>query len=466
MGVSRNVRLATIVCTALLLVLASSFAATAAPKKPFRGEITPHQVNEGSTTTYTLTVKNEALTQQLGSCNLTAPPGFTIVSDPTQPSTGSATRVGNLIKLRNLSTLPMQERSTSFDAQAPFPPDPPFTYTWAIVCRQANNFAPDAPSNQFALSEGSNMKTTVISPLPDADVAVTGNTESQDPVTASNTVVYTVTVHNNGPSSSGALTLTDSLPNGGSITSIDGGPNWTCGGSGGSASCTHAALASGADAEPVTVNVLTPDQDTVITNRASIGQSGADDPAPANNTLDQTTTVNANTTCPSGQVSCGSGTIVYSQGSSVRSCAAPTMLVYICGLVTFDPVEAGGNQIYSLNSPQTPENLCPISLTNSTVVRCDWQVNLDPIPLQFPTGKTTATFTCHGSKCPAGLGDAGTIVVYVGQSGTRELLQQCSGPSDTSKCWTRARVGGNLVITVRNMPPGDPKIAGRCIAGC
>jgi uncharacterized repeat protein (TIGR01451 family) len=454
----------------LLLTFASSITAGAAAKKQFTAEVTPHTVDTGSTMTYTLTVTNKALTQNLGSCNLTAPAGFTIGAVTAQPSTGTATKNGNVIELRNLSTLPGTSRSASFTATAPSVPG---VYTWGIVCRQANNFNPDKPSNEFALDEAnSNMKTTVVSPLPNADVAVIGNAESQDPVTASNTVVYTVTVHNFGPATSGALTLTDSLPNGGSISSIDGGPNWACSvaGGGGSASCTHVALANGADAEAVSVYVLTPDADTTITNRASIAQSGANDPNPGNDTLDTDTKVNLNTTCENGQLSCGSGTITYSQPSQVRSCQAPSEDVYICGLVTFNATTSSGSQIYSLYSPQDPESLCPVALGSPVLTQCDWQGNLDDIPLVYPTGATTAVFTCHSSRCPVGpIPGAGTVVVYVGMSGDREVMSPCTGPSDQSRCFTQDRPGGpsgNLVITVRNMPPGDPKIAGRCIGGC
>jgi uncharacterized repeat protein (TIGR01451 family) len=464
MGVSRKVRLWSVLGAALLLVSSSAFSAFAgSAKKKYTADVSPHSVNTSSTVTYTLAVTNKALTQNLGSCNLTAPGGFTLGTVTVQPATGTATKVGNTLQLRNLATLPMTSRSVSFTATAPGSAG---LYSWSIVCRQSNNFNPDTESNEFVLdAANSNLKTTVVAPLPSADIAVTSNSDSQDPVTASNTVVYTVTVANNGPATSGPLTLTDSLPNGGSFSSI-GGTNWTCSGSGSSQTCTHAALASGASAETVTAYVLTPDADTTITNRAAIAQSGANDPNPGNNTLDQDTTVQANTTCESGMVSCGSGTVTYSQPSQVRSCQTPSILVYICGLVTFNPVSAEGGQIYSLSSPQTPENLCPISLTNSTLVQCDWQVNLDPIPSVFPTGSTTGVFTCHQSKCPSGLGDLGTIVIYVGENGQREIMSRCSGPGDTSRCFERSRVGGNLVITVRNMPPGDPKIAGRCVGGC
>ena len=471
MGVSsRRYRIGFVICSVLLLVIASSFAATAAAKKFYTADVSPHTVETNSTTTYTFTVTNKAgllTTQNVGSCNLTAPAGFAVGAVTQGPSTGTATPNGNTIEMRNLSTLPQTSRTVKFTATAASAAG---SYAWSVICRQANNFNSQAPSNEFVLDvANSNLNTTVVDPPPPApssDIAVTGNLDSQDPVTASNTVIYIVTVHNGGPAASGAITLTDSVLNGGSITSIDGGPNWTCSGSGASGTCTHAALASGADAETVAVYVVTPDADTVITNRASVSQAVNTDPAPSNNTLDQNTTVNKNTTCTSGQVSCGSGTIDYSKPSQVQSCTTPTMAVFLCGKVTFAPTSSSGTQIYNLFGYKTPENVCPVSLGSSTLVACDWELFVDNVPAAQSVGGTVVVATCHQSKCPAGLGDAGTIVVYIGANNARQLLNKCSGPGDTNKCWERSRIGGNLVITVRNIPPGDPKIAGRCVAGC
>lgn len=469
MRASRNVRLGSVVCTAFLLVLASSFAAVAAPKKPFSAEVTPHTVNTGSTTTYTLKVTNEALTQQLGSCNLTAPPGFTIVSDPTQPSTGTATRVGNLIKLRNLSTLPMQERSTSFDATAPSIEG---VYTWAIVCRQANNFTPDAPSNQFGLTgDPGNMKTTVKSPgppPPDADMGVTDNTDSLDPITAANTVVYTVTVESFGPSENTGLTLTDSLPNGGTMSAASG-ENWFCGVANNTATCTHAGVGTG-PVEPVNVYVVAPDAATTIVNRASIAESGANDPNSANDSLDESTEVKAKTDCTEpGALNCGEGTITFSLQSRVQTCTAPTTTEFICSAVNFAPTEDPGSQQYRIWSPSSPGVICPLTPGSEALTTCNWQTNMAPVSTLYAVGQVSGEFICDVTKCPppAVPGTGTTIVVYVGDDGNPRNVPRCDGAGDTRLCFTSTRIAGqDLLITVRNIVPGDPKIAGRCLGGC
>src|SRR5438309_4521515 len=285
-------------CLAVALIVLGTVAASAAlsVKKQYKADVSPHSVSTGATVTFTATITNEAASQSLGSCNLTAPSGFTLQTTSQPSPQGSATVAGNILQLRNLSAMVNAVRTVSFVAKAPATPG---TYTWAIDCRQANNYNPDQPSNQFSLdAAASNLKTTVSTPLPSADLAVTSNVDSPDPVVGANTVEYSVVVHNNGPATSGAVTLTDSLPAGGSITSVDGGANWTCSGSGTSQTCTHAALASGADAETVLVRVLAPNADTTITNRAATSESGASDPVGGNNTLDQNTTVTKDSSCP------------------------------------------------------------------------------------------------------------------------------------------------------------------------
>ena len=460
----RSSRIVFIALVAIALVMSSSIVAGAGQKKFYTANLIPQTVTTESTPTFTLTVTNKALTQSLGSCNFTLNANFTGVTITSSPTPGSATAVGNVIQLRNLSTVAMTSRSVSFTATAPATPG---SYTSIIDCRQANNYSPDQPSNQFTLdTANSNLTTTVVSPLPNADVAVTANTDSQDPITGANTVIYTVTVHNFGPATSGSLTLTDSLPSGGSITSA-GGTNWTCDGSGGQTTCTHAAIASGADAETVSVRVLTPDANTTITNRASIAESGANDLNGANNTLDESTTVNKNTNCGSGNITCGTGTITYSLPSQVQACLTPSVTVFLCGKVNFAAVTgAVGSQTWSWFAPRIPESVCPLNFTSNVVTACDWEAIMQPIAVQYPLGATVAEFICHASRCPVGaVPGAGTIVVHIGDGGAHTILPQCS-TGDTRICFTQDRISGNLRIRVFNMKAGDPKVAGRCIAGC
>jgi len=460
---SRSVRVISIVCAAFALVLASSIVAGAASKKLYTADVSPHSVSTGSTTTYTLTVTNKTLSQNLGSCNLTAPAGFSIGAVTQQPSTGTATKVGNVIQLRNMSTLPMTSRTVKFTATAPATVG---VYSWVIDCRQANNYTPDQPSNQFTLDgANSNLKTTVSSPLPQADLSVS-QTDSPDPVVGSNTVQYTVTVTNNGPATSGTLTLADTLPAGGQITSISGS-GWTCTvASATSASCTSGALTTGVSAPSVQVLVLAPAADTTITNHASVSQSAvAADPNGANNVSDESTTVKKDSSCTTGTVSCGTGQITYSMFSQVTTGSTPSATAFAVGTTTFLGVAgATGGQIWTQSAPATPGSFCPVDLTDTAVTQCTWQMNLDPIPAIYPVGNVTSVVVCYVTRCPVGVFPM--IVVKIDDAGNHHILPQCSG--GTSECYEQMRDPGtsDLRITVRNLVSGDPKIAGVCFSGC
>jgi len=467
----RNIaRIGAAAAVAMALVLTTTIVAGAAlplsgaTKKLYTVDVSPHSVNTGATVTFTATITNKASSQSLGSCNLTAPAGFTLLST-TQPQQGTATLVGNVVQLRNLNDAMNAVRSVGLSAKTPTTAG---TYTWGVECRQSNDFNPDQPSNQFTLdAANSNLKTTVSTPLPSADIAVTSNTDSPDPVVGANTVEYTVVVHNNGPATSGSLTLADSLPAGGSITSV-AATNWTCSGTGASTSCTHAAIASGADAESVVVRVLAPNSDTTITNHAAVSQSGATDPAPGNNASDQSTTVTQDSSCTSGTISCGTGRIVYSLDSQVTTGSTPSASRFVVGTTTFLGVPGSvGGQIWSLSAPAVPGTFCPIDFGSSIVTQCTWQMNLDPIPSIYPRGNTTFTAVCYVTKCPTGVvPGAGTLVVKIGDDGSHTVLSQCNGAGDTSTCFTQQRIaGGHLQITVRNLDSGDPRLAGYCVGG-
>jgi uncharacterized repeat protein (TIGR01451 family) len=306
---------------------------------------------------------------------------------------------------------------------------------------------------------------TVATPLPQADLAV-AQSDSPDPVVGANTVEYTVTVSNNGPAASGPVTVSDSLPSGGSITSISGS-GWTCSGGGTSAGCTGPSLASGARAPAIRVLVLAPNSNTTIVNRASVSQSGASDPVASNSTADQSTSVVTDATCPTGFISCGQGQIVYGLLSQVTTGSTVTLQRYHVGTTTFNGVAgAVGGQIWSMQAPKVPGNFCPTNLLDTAVTQCSWQMDMQPIPAVYPVGSVTFVGLCYVARCPQNplLPGAGTIVVKVKDDGSHVIFPPCNG--GTNECFEQARVaGGHLRITVRNLIAGDPKIAGICVGG-
>ena len=452
---------------ALILVLSVSMTANGAVvKKTYTATLSssPSPAITGQEATYTITVKNTATSQSLGSCNLSKPAtgGFTLSPPLTQPSSGTVaiSADGNAVELRNMAALPTQSRTATFRATA----TTAGTYTWGINCRQANNYSPDTPSNTFSTT--SVLTTQVANPPTDADLAVTGNSDNPDPVVGTNIVQYDVTVANLGPNGSGDVTLADSVNNGAVINSASG-DGWTCGGTGGSTSCTHAPLTNGETAS-VTLYVKAPNADTTITNSAVVSQSGGNfnDPS-GNNSLDQSTTVNKDSTCGTGTISCGTGRIVYNQPSSVTTGSTPTQARFFVGTTSFNATAASGSQNWSMVAPAVPGNFCPTSLADVAVTQCTFQMNLDIIPAPYTVpGQVTFVGICHRSKCPKGVIN-GLIVVFIRDDGSHEILPQCNA-GDTRKCYTSERtavINGDLRVIVRNMTAGDPKVGGICVGG-
>ncbi|HET9313989.1 MAG TPA: DUF11 domain-containing protein [Vicinamibacteria bacterium] len=119
----------------------------------------------------------------------------------------------------------------------------------------------------------------------EADLAV-AQSDDPDPVAAGATVVYTIAATNLGPAPSPSTTVTDTLPAAVAFLSASAG----CAHAAGVVTCALGTLASGATAT-VTVEVaVAPGFGGVVTNAASVA-GGAPDPATANNTDSETTTV-------------------------------------------------------------------------------------------------------------------------------------------------------------------------------
>ena len=171
--------------------------------------------------------------------------------------------------------------------------------------------------------------------------------------------------------------------------------------------------------------------------------------------------------CPAGQVSCGSAQIDYSTDSTVSTGSTPTASKWLVGTMLFRAVGASGGQVWSMGALAKPKNICPANLGGLT--RCTLQMNLDDIPAPYQSpGDTLLTLICHVSRCPAGpLGTAGLQMFAWGNGGLSvKPILPCIG-SLPFLCFTAKRItGGHLKIKVKNLTAGDPKIAGRCIAGC
>jgi hypothetical protein len=449
-----------IVASVAITLLLSSVAHAAALKKLYTANISPANppVTAGQSEVFNMTITNQATSQQLGSCNVTLPSTVTGIS-ATNPSTGTATVVGQVIQLRNLSIPPMglpnNSRSFTFTATSPAAG----SYAATIDCRQANNYSPDQPSNKFTLdAANSNLAWTAVSPIPNADLqVVTSSVMPSGSIDGGNTQQYILRVTNNGPAGSGAtVTFTDSVSSLGSITYINGGTDWTtCGGSGQTANCTRNALEVGQSATvEVRVLVSSVSSPGQLTNTASVSQSAqSNDPTPANNSSVTTTTVNPGS-------SSGSGYIDNVTGGSVMTEPFATPLNRFVALVTFPGLEGAtaGGYVYSMN--QTTET-CPL-------LPCNFALYIDPIGVAYDNPATEGVrlkIKCDVSVCP---GSSTAIQIFVrDESGNQKVMFNCfiAGIVDPNPCvdsverLTGGQDQGDLAVSMLFLA-GDPKVAG------
>jgi uncharacterized repeat protein (TIGR01451 family) len=122
--------------------------------------------------------------------------------------------------------------------------------------------------------------------VPTSDLSIT-KTDSPDPVTAGNTLTYSLTVRNGGSADATGVSVTDTLPGGVTFVSATSSSG-SCSEASGTVTCTIGDLANGASA---TVEIkVTPQNPGPITNTASVS-GDQPDPDTGNNTASQGTTV-------------------------------------------------------------------------------------------------------------------------------------------------------------------------------
>jgi len=444
--------------------------------KCFALVLSPATVPASSPSTITATATNESPAgtgQQLGSMNITAPAGFTIRS-VTPPTTGSATVVGNVVQLRNLAIAP--KASAAFAIQVT-DPSTPGTYTWAVQGKQSNEF--NGTGNDFVLDAANSSLTSTVPPGPSADLSVASGGDSPDPVTAGNRVLYTLTVMNNGPNAS-TVTVGDSVSNG-TIRQVpaDGSAaGWTCtalSATSASVSCDGGSFASG---ESRVLTVLVQSQGSVPTTSTSCGNAAVTgmcntetvsgsvpDNSSANNTATEPTTIAAYACSSTGQTSCGTSYIVYSQPSTVTTGAVATPAHFTVGTTSFPAVSgASGGTLFTMHAPTVPGTFCPF---NGSPIACTFEMDLQAIPAAYAGHPASLELRCDVSKCPVGaVSGAGTEIVKSTDDGSSTtVLQSCSLVTAGPLCYDQRRetTTNNLVVTIKGLLPGDPKFAGVCL---
>ncbi len=121
-----------------------------------------------------------------------------------------------------------------------------------------------------------------------ADLAIEKD-DAPDPVIAGETLVYTLTVQNAGPSDALDVEVEDELPDG--VTLIGASPSQgSCSASGSSLSCALGTLPAGATATVTLTVQVAPDASGPLTNTAGVASS-TPDPDDSNNAATETTAV-------------------------------------------------------------------------------------------------------------------------------------------------------------------------------
>ena len=223
----------------------------------------PSPAVPGETIEYTVTVTNAGPSDAVGVTVSDPVPALTGVS---ATSSAGACTVGASVDC-SIPTIPAGETVT---ATITGTIDPARTLD-LVNTASATSATPDP-------APGNNSGTAATPMLPAADLSIT-KTASPNPVTAGNTVTYTITVANSGPSNAANVVVADTLPPelvGGAATSSQG----SCTGT----SCDLGAVAAGATAT-VTITADVPasiDPTTVADNTATVSSATTDPDATDN----------------------------------------------------------------------------------------------------------------------------------------------------------------------------------------
>ena len=269
---------------------------------------------------------------------------------------------------------------------------------------------PDAsaaiPAGTFTLSGGF-WGAAAPPPGPTADLSLTMS-DSPDPVMGLQSLTYTLSISNAGPSTATSVSVSHTLPAGAVFVS-GGGSGWSCSESGGIVSCTRASLAVAA-APPLSVVVTAPSTGGPLQSAASVTASETD-PDPSDNSDTETTTLNSVPTAELAITKAATGEAVWGRA-----------LGYTIAVTNNGPNAANGATVTDV----------------------------------FPSSLTSVSWTCAasgGSSCPAsGSGNISTLV---------NLL---SGGTATFSVSTTVVVGaaGPIVNTASVAAPGgvaDPVLS-------
>jgi uncharacterized repeat protein (TIGR01451 family) len=227
-------------------------------------------VAPGGAVTYTVSIANtspEAVTVTSITDSVDGGPAFSVAAPAVDPVLTTTCETGTRIEPGGLYTCEFTVRVSGSGGQ---------TVTDTVVATVVDD-------DNTTVTDGDDEQTPV---TPSADLAIVKETPSAA-FTVGQQATYTLRVTNNGPSTATNLVVTDTLPAGLSLVSIDAPAGWACSGTA-VVTCTGASLAVGGTVEIRLVTLVGSAAQPSVTNAAQV--SGAEPDSDLSNNRDETTT--------------------------------------------------------------------------------------------------------------------------------------------------------------------------------
>lgn len=380
-------------------------------------------VNAGGAFVYTLTISNDGPSIATGvTVTDMLPSGVSFTSG--SGSQGTVTEAGGIVTA-SLGTLASGASAT-------------VTLNVSVadsaVGTVTNSASVSSVETDSNTANNSATEQTTITPV--VDVLVT-KIDSEDPVNAGGTLIYTMLVRNDGPSTATSVMLTDALPAGTSFQSALSSQG-SVSESGGIVTASLGTLASGGTAT-VTVNVAI-DASTVgtLTNTASVTASEMDTNS-SNNSDSESTTV------------------------------TPVVDLVVTKSDSIDPVNAGGSVVYTLtvsnNGPSTATGVIVTDLLPAEVTYSSGSAS------QGTVSESGGTVTADVGTLASGATATVTLNVDVADSADGTITNSVSvtGNENETDATNNSATEPTLIVPVvdvriEKMDSADPVDAGGAFA--
>ena len=380
----------------------------------------------GTTTTYTIVAKNNG-----ADVVTNATVADTFVAALTSPSWTCVASAG--------STCPAGPVSGNINNAVTLAPAGTATFTVTATISAAatgnlvNTASITAPAGITEIDGTNNTATDTDTLAPSANLGI-AITDSPDPVNANANITYAVAVSNAGPSNSGVLTVTATVPANATFVSGGGSGGWTCSVAGGTITCTHAAIGiAGAPNLPIVLKAPL-EADTV--NFTVDVASTSNDPTPGNNTASASTTVAARAD------------------------------LSIAVTDTPDPVVAGGTLTYTVNVTNLGRSTAPATTVTDTLPATATFVSVDG-GVDWSCSRAANVVTCTRATLPTGAATPISIVVTapnqastisnVASVATVAGVDPVAGNNSTTISTT---VTGSADLSLTKTDSADPVVAG------